>query len=75
MKRIDLTPDQKAEALKLFCKSERLKQLIEDFRKSFKVLEGRASKGDDPTSFIIWSSVTQRTMEVSTSELLGEGGK
>jgi len=75
MKRIELTAEQKTVVMKLFADTKLMEQLVKDFRKSFKVLEGRTNKGETPESYIIWSNVTQRTMEVPTSELLEEGGK
>jgi len=72
MNRIDLTTEQKAEALKLFLKTERVEQLVKEFKKSFKVLDGRAVKeGQDPEYYIIWSSLLNRTIEIPTKELLG----
>ena len=72
MKRIDLTPEQKTEVMKLFASTEQMEQLVKDFRKSFKVMEGRANKGDDPESYVIWSSILQKTFTVPTADLLGQ---
>jgi hypothetical protein len=73
LKQIKLTIEQKSAVLKLFTNSERMEQLANEFKKSFKVLEGRQNgnnKGSDPDSYMIWSSVLNRTIEVPTTELL-----
>ena len=74
LKRVELKTEQKNAILKLFADTKQMEQLVNDFKKSFKVLEGRQTeknKGDDPDSYIIWSSVLQKTIEVPTTELLG----
>ena len=71
MNRINLTTEQKIAVLKLFTESKQMEQLIREFKKSFKVLEGRAVKDSDPESYIIWSPALGRTFEVPTKELLG----
>jgi len=71
MKRVGLTTEQKAAVLKLFSKSKQMEQLVKEFKKTFKVLEGRGGKDKDPESYIVWSSALGRTIEIPTKELLG----
>jgi len=74
LKRVELTPEKKSEVIKLFCKSEKMKELVEEFIKSFKVLEGRqdtTTKSKDPEEYVIWSSILQKTIRIPVKELLG----
>ena len=68
IKRETLTKEQEAEVLKLFKKSKQMKSLLNDFIKSFKVLELRTTTRGE--FYIIWSSTLNQTFQIPVQELL-----
>lgn len=69
LKRVELTDDQKRAVEKAFAKTDTMKNLVGDFKRSIKVMEIR---GDD---YIFWSAILNRTIKVPVSEVLEKGNQ
>jgi len=70
-KRVELTQAQKDSVIKVFKKSDTMKDLVDEFIKSFKALEERTDGNTDTDYYVIWSSLTQKTIKIPVKELLG----
>lgn len=78
LQRKELTDDQKKAVLKAFHKSETMKNLVTEFKKSFKALELREDVNEDYPElenhdndhYVIWSSVLSKTLRIPVKEIM-----
>lgn len=71
LQRTELTDEQKKAVLKVFYKTDTMKELTAEFIKSFKVLELREDENHDNDHYVIWSSILNRTLRVPVTEIIG----